>query len=735
MSTPEPTDTSSGNPHPLDDPLNIRVGYKEGVTLPSHGELVAVMTLPLPGIKIFVHGVNSDGEWYEAAEKGLCDGLNRRLARRDENLALHGPEAGQLSPCRYMSELTPDGFINPDMDSSTFVQADDAFSPVIRFRWGYKASGDELQQFGKGLYLNEQDYWGGGPFANGCSSLPDLWGQGIEDELFLFLHVQHLNSTNDRKVYSAPPRPYYVLAAHRLAKLVEAIRRKQADVPITIICHSQGNMVGICAAFLGDAMPEATDAAGRQGRCVADTYVLCNPPYSLLDKNGPENWAERHMQDKDGNRGRQTVDARLQTLANFFKIVQKQAACEQDAARIDKRMANPKHGFNAHDDKFAHGYGLKPSTHGRVTLYCNPHDQVISATTIQGIGWRGVSDAEISAMGGATNFTQRVFAQGFTVGDDVKREYHYWDDHWDKATIAQKGEDFFWYPPSLNVEYSIRKGWDADRPDNPANAPRRFLSWGQVFTAGLGVLFIVGLKIARMKINGMPEKNWKLSLKAPALPNPFTPVAVRMGHQSDHFDQGVDSPADYRDRNLTRGADDPMASGKGMPQGDEKSEAALQYETHAAVRLQAKRVGLYASDAKVVDEDKPETALKDYKNWRAEQVKTMLAENIDTHATDHSTIMTNPMHAEKALAYDVAIGVCDICAEDLKELRRMADWRFLYDLSRDNSHQKFSEYFRNGKLRGVSCYQWAHTSKEGSMPKSIVDRRDGSTLLSVGKFL
>lgn len=45
------------------DPMNIRVGYKEGVTLFSHARLVALMQMPLPGITIFVHGVNSDGEW------------------------------------------------------------------------------------------------------------------------------------------------------------------------------------------------------------------------------------------------------------------------------------------------------------------------------------------------------------------------------------------------------------------------------------------------------------------------------------------------------------------------------------------------------------------------------------------------------------------------------------------------------------------------------------------------
>ena len=73
-----------------------------------------------------------------------------------------------------------------------------------------------------------------------------------------------------------------MLAALRLAKLIESIRRKQADTPITVVCHSQGNMVGIAAAFLGDRLAEVTDHWGKSGRCVADTYVLCKPGHEPL---------------------------------------------------------------------------------------------------------------------------------------------------------------------------------------------------------------------------------------------------------------------------------------------------------------------------------------------------------------------------------------------------------------------------------------------------------------------
>ncbi len=67
-------------------------------TLFSHALLQAVTRLPRPGIVIFVHGVNSDGEWYEQAEQGLCAGLNTRLKRRDADLAIPGRPPGRCRP-------------------------------------------------------------------------------------------------------------------------------------------------------------------------------------------------------------------------------------------------------------------------------------------------------------------------------------------------------------------------------------------------------------------------------------------------------------------------------------------------------------------------------------------------------------------------------------------------------------------------------------------------------------
>ncbi|WP_232291103.1 hypothetical protein, partial [Burkholderia ubonensis] len=52
----------------------------ESMCVPGDGNTTLVpMQRPMPCVVIFVHGVNSEGEWYEHAENGLIKGLNDRL--------------------------------------------------------------------------------------------------------------------------------------------------------------------------------------------------------------------------------------------------------------------------------------------------------------------------------------------------------------------------------------------------------------------------------------------------------------------------------------------------------------------------------------------------------------------------------------------------------------------------------------------------------------------------------
>jgi len=717
--TTTPINTSFGDQSgsPLDDPNNQVLGEKSGIVFLSPRHLDVIMQLPLPGIVIFVHGVNSDGEWYKQAEDGLCEGLNERLKRRNEHLAFATPAGGMLTPVDYLSELTPDGFVNPKLGSTNFIQPTENFSPVIQFRWGYKASAQELQQYSDGIYLNEHHYWGGGPFANGCTALPDLWGNGLSSRLFLWMHVQHLNPTNDRLVYSCPPRPYFVVAALRLARLVESIRKKQADVPITIVCHSQGNMIGMAAAFLGDRLAPVSDPSGKTGRCVADNYVLCNPPYSLVAENFTQAWTERDMEDADGNNGRQTAEARIATLRAFFDIVRPQSSTQQPCDVIDEAMRNDAHGFDTKSDRKRYGFGPSSSTQGRVTLYFNPHDQVISTTTIQGIGWRGLSQQEIDATGGAGVFAQRVFAQSFEVGKAGTYDF------WHKKPTCK--EDF-WYPRSPIAKYSLSKG---------SEASPHFV--GRILTFAMAPILIFATSIAKTPINALPPSGWTTPLSAPNLPEAFEPEVIRFGVASKKFDEGMDAPGTLRSRFKQRDASDPYAGDREMPEtatapGEQKdtdaaagsadTEAALKYEHHAMLRMKAKREGLYEKSDYVGMEDKPGSANEKYTEWRSKKIRESLAAAIDTHATDHSTIMTNRNHSRAALAYDVAIGICKIKQADFMKLRTVADWRFLKDLDQEDISSIHHEYFSRGLLAGKTTTAWSKTD-DGCMPSKIINER------------
>ncbi|WP_222853158.1 T6SS effector phospholipase Tle3 domain-containing protein, partial [Massilia genomosp. 1] len=588
---------------------------------------------------------------------------------------------------------------------------------------GWTRNGDQSSVMLK-ISANHQNYWGGGPFANGCTALPDLWSSGLSDQLFLWLHVQHLNPTNNRDVYACPPRPYYVLAALRLAKLIESLRTKQADVPITIVCHSQGNMVGMAAAFIGDELADVTDKKGKSGRCVADTYVLCNPPFSLVGKNATQGWAERDMKDAQGNGGRQSLSARNRTLAAFFDILRKQVPKEQPVQSIDEFMKNEAHGFDAQSDRNKYGYGLKPSTYGRVTLYFNPHDQVISASTVQGIGWRGLSQQEIDATNGSGTFCQRVFSQNFLVG--LQGQYDFWENQYGKP---KRGSQAFWSPESPKARYSISKGLDANTS---------FV--GKIWTVITAPVMIVATGVTSIRINALPPDDWTVPLTAPILPEAFLPEGLRLGESSKNFDQGFDAPGEYRNKDREYNDGDPykdeqtVSAGEtagaeakpgGAAKGDKESEASLRYEHHAMLRMKARREGLYKKDAKVDEEDKPDSASEDYKAWRSKHIKSNLAANINAHATDHSTIMTNGMHAQKALAYDVAIGCCHIKKEDLHTLRIAADWRHLTFLDKGDANKPFMEYFLYGYFNETSVDIWAKSNDGGGkMPSKIANQRE-----------
>lgn len=757
----------------------IQVGSGQSTTLFSNSDYACLKQMPLPGVVIFVHGVNSEGEWFTAAEKGLCDGLNRRLGRLDDQMMYKGVEGGQMQPVQYTESLTSDGYLNPKLLPNTYVKDDPSFSPVIHFRWGYKAGKDELKQYGANIFLNEQNYWGGGPFANGCGTLADLWAKGLDDRAFGFLSVQALNAT-DRLVYATPPRAYMVLAALRLANLIRSIREKQADVPITVVCHSQGNMVGITAAFFGHNMTDAKDSHGKTGKCVADTYVLANAPYSVVANNWLETWTQRGYGDQTGEHGRETFNSRIKTLDNFFQIIGKQAANEPTPDVVNQEMENSQPSANgkpykAETDRQAHGLkadGPYNKTFGRVTLYCCPHDQVISASPVQGIGWRGMSADEISKANGQGIFTQRVFATNWVVGDPSKTTYNYWNDDW-RASVRKDDDDFF-YPASTRAQYGIA------RESRGHHSPLGLL------TAVLAAPILkVVLLMFKMQVNASPprvgpNKTWEVPLEAPALDSPFAPKTIKYGSPmkkitltgldgntvESEFNESYDPPSAARNASKSgaeKDANDPYDSYKADAkklgsgevatatdaQGTEASEAAQRYEDHAVLRQEARRdvqlkwkpADWVAADGTVVGEDNPSSASADYRDWHKDRISTILLGGQHNNPTNHSTTMTNSEHAEKALAYDVAIGMCHLSADDWWKLRVEADWRFQDGMEDSNPAKKYGTYFKDGVMskvpdeKGVMgnrpLFEWARRVEEAKIPAGIEDQREGQWYLGL----
>jgi hypothetical protein len=694
----------------------------EGVSNVPRDAKVIHAKKTLPGVVIFVHGVNTDGEWYERAEQGLCAGLNTRLRREDANVAV--PDAvGQLRPAKYATELTPRGFIDDRLSAKTFVE-DDEDSPVIRFRWGYRASKEDKEKYGTSLWLDEKDAWGGGPFANGCSTLADCWTGGLSDEVFGFWISQDFNATPGREFYSLPSRVYYAHAASRLALLVQLIRKRQPDVPVTIIGHSQGTMVTIASAFIGDK------TLGGEG--VADTYLLFNSPYNLGLPQLLPRLIDRNLAKHLG--GRVTDRARIATFKRFLDIVRKRQQVRQKDTTFDRVCGNaaPRDGSEpctAAAERVA-GRDMR----GKVVTNSNPADQLIGVVSLQGIGWRGITREECRAIGAEGVLSQRVWADGFAsdlgtpdpwkVGEGGLRTYHYWKNHWARP---RPGVDPFWYPPSAPVRFV----WSAAWTDPGRSKGEAIAATGTALLATVVTLFTVvvpPLLLLGIDVNASPDRGHEVLDDGSAVPEPIVPTA-RHGRRFDHGKARAHellAPSDvFEDENdpynvarrktvpgLERDAvrDEDREIGWAPHEGDAQTEAGLRYEHNGRARLAARRRALTTADA---DEKERWKDMADRYDGKDAEANAFMAEHFDAeriaslargknvNSVDHSTILDNAVHAEKVVAYDVALGYVKVAKDEMRLFRQVADWRWIPDPNGDAALKTLTEhreYYRVGTL-------------------------------------
>lgn len=390
---------------------------------------------PLPCAVILIHGVNDDGHCFPTIDQELCNGLNERLGRDD------------LFPHQWGFAKDGDTTSSP-LERQPMTVQKEGRSPVIPFHWGYrpvnkKTYDDEQNRYmadlqshnqnpelpystyhidrtkdqkagwsnsdNFGNWLNSQFAKDGGTFSNATTNLVDMWGPGASGPIYSVTEpfTKSLafvaGSDYSHPLHKNPHRIYLVHAAHRLADLILSIRgnKERKDDAINVIAHSQGTLITMLANFI-------VDAAGERP---VDCVILCDSPYALdLSTMEKEGFAGPH----------QTHEARLQTLANFCQLINKNSNRVKESAMLGTGVAKP-------DIWCLPDHGR--DNFGKVYNYFCPYDGAVSLYSVEGMGWQGVPDDALKAIGSAqgikddakkmsdSNFKQRVFSEGAMVGD------------------------------------------------------------------------------------------------------------------------------------------------------------------------------------------------------------------------------------------------------------------------------------------------------------------------------
>ena len=367
-------------------------GTGQGVTLPGKdNKKIVGVRHNLPGSIILVHGVNDIGVSYDAVESGLCEGLAERLR-------------GDLTPGTYRMPQTGDRDKLEDDPDAVFYRrqiTEDTHSPVIPFYWGFREESAHVTDWRKSTHGQALDRYGnrldkdyskeGGPFANATTSLADMWNRGKSDAIGALDWAAH-DATHP--LLKSPGRLYMILAARRLAALISMIRDYDEDETVSIVAHSQGCLISLLAqAFLLDPAMQKDQPGARP----ADTLILCNPPYSLIDElpatasiadgyAGEDALMKAKMNRYPFISGGQTLHARLTTLANIVKGVRANIHGMPSLAEL----SDTKKHFGAVGPKWE--AAKDRDNRGKVYLYFSPEDMTVAFAGVAGIGWQGVPD-------------------------------------------------------------------------------------------------------------------------------------------------------------------------------------------------------------------------------------------------------------------------------------------------------------------------------------------------------
>ncbi|MBA4709089.1 T6SS effector phospholipase Tle3 domain-containing protein [Aquitalea aquatica] len=349
------------------------------------------------GVYILVHGVNDVGVSYPEMDIGLCAGLNERLDRVD------------LFPNDFRLPKEKEAVVtDPDAVFYQRVANDRTNSPVIHFHWGYRAIKDDIAKkkvHGQVVDINGNrlDVRGakmGGMFANATSNIPDMFGGHFKSGFFTWLTDKGVMDVA-HSLKTCPDRQYMALAAKRLAALITQIRKIDRNETITLIAHSQGCLISLCAqAFLHSE---------NSGVGYADCLIMNHPPYGLHESFIDYVSQSGHEQ--------QTTEARVETLVNLVKLITDNkhslpafTTLAPDQCKVGRTGSSwtpetgKRMGRDTEDGRDENGYDnvgdsakavsfAERDNRGKVYLYFCPHDQTVGLANVQGIGTLGVPEA------------------------------------------------------------------------------------------------------------------------------------------------------------------------------------------------------------------------------------------------------------------------------------------------------------------------------------------------------
>ncbi len=396
--------------HP--DQTHRIIARGKAITLPNRpGPRNIATPRDLPGIVIFIHGVNDPGATYGRVESGLCQGLNERLD-------LHGAlqpgsygdsyrKAKALMHTRDRKRVA-DVLYDPDTYLYQRKETGSTNSVFIPFYWGYRADNRDIARDAnhdplrvrsqyqdlQGNRLDANFAKAGGFFSNATNNIADMYQKGFNAPgLGKWLTRNNLGG-NDLFIADCPPRRYFVLAAERLAMLISTIRNIQPHpeaaaagmLPehdtITVMGHSQGSLITLLAQAI----------LARDKQRYADCIIMVDSPYNLVD--AAENT--------------QTVRAKLKTFVDIVNEVTREKEysipCLADMLLQHERDPSVRAGR-----RWTPTQGQRPDKNGRdwisfeerdnrrkVYLYFCPEDTVVALDSVQGIGTFGVPD-EVAA--------------------------------------------------------------------------------------------------------------------------------------------------------------------------------------------------------------------------------------------------------------------------------------------------------------------------------------------------